>query len=166
MLRAHLRYAWYLATHKYFVLVAGLRLGVPLWRLLVHDLSKLTPAEWGPYVRRFYAGRGSQWEKDQDERAFHVAWQHHYQRNPHHWEHWLDRPVAAPVQFGGAVPPATALPMPPVFVAEMVADWYGAGMAQGKPDIRHWYAQHGAKMQLHPHTRVQVEALLEQLPCT
>lgn len=49
-MRPHLRYALYVARHKWFVLLAGRRTGAPLWRLLVHDWSKLTPAEWGAYV--------------------------------------------------------------------------------------------------------------------
>jgi hypothetical protein len=53
-MRAHLRYLTYVLRHKWFVLVAGLRVGVPVWRLLAHDLSKFSPAEWGPYVANFY----------------------------------------------------------------------------------------------------------------
>jgi len=42
----------------------------------------------------------------------------------------------------------------------MVADWYGAGMAQGKPDIEGWYDAHGDQMLLHPDTRVLVERVI------
>lgn len=51
---AHLRYLSYVVRHKWFVLLAGLRVRAPLWRLLIHDWSKFTPSEWGPYVRFFY----------------------------------------------------------------------------------------------------------------
>jgi hypothetical protein len=53
----HLRYLSYVLRHKWWVLVAGLKVGAPLWRLLIHDWSKFTPAEWGPYVATFYGDR-------------------------------------------------------------------------------------------------------------
>lgn len=51
---AHLKYLSYVLRHKWFVLVAGLKTGAPLWRLLIHDWSKFLPCEWGPYTRTFY----------------------------------------------------------------------------------------------------------------
>lgn len=53
-MKAHLRYLSYVLRHKWFVLLAGLRVRAPLWRLLIHDWSKFTPAEWGAYVATFY----------------------------------------------------------------------------------------------------------------
>ena len=38
----HLRYLSYVLRHKWYVLWAGLWLGVPLWRLLIHDWSKFS----------------------------------------------------------------------------------------------------------------------------
>jgi hypothetical protein len=111
-MKAHWLYLKYVLRHKWFVLVAGLKTGAPLWRLLIHDWSKLTPAEWRGYVEHFYAPkplvtygdernhRGT--SPDEAERiltdrkaAFDRAWLHHQKRNPHHWQYWLlvpDRP--------------------------------------------------------------------------
>lgn len=54
----HLRYLRYVLLHKWYVLRAGIVVGgwsLPwLWRLLVHDLSKFSRAEWTPYVVNFY----------------------------------------------------------------------------------------------------------------
>jgi hypothetical protein len=50
----HLRYLRYIVRHKWFVLLAGLKTGAPLWRLIVHDWSKFTPREWFAYARNFY----------------------------------------------------------------------------------------------------------------
>lgn len=147
---AHLKYLSYVLRHKWYVFKAGRVLGVSLWWLLIHDLSKFSPAEWGPYVRRFYAGRGSQWDKSADPTEFHMAWRHHWTRNPHHWEYWLPEPVALKQED------AQPLRMPPRYVKEMVADWYGAGMAQGKPDIAGWYKEQQYKMLLHDDTRADV----------
>ena len=144
-LAAHVRYATYLARHKWFVLVAGRRLGLPLWRLIVHDRSKLSPAEWGPYVRHF---RAPEAERPGE---FERAWLHHQHHNPHHWQHWLE-------YDGDGV---TALAMPGVLVREMVADWSGARRATtGKWDPRPWYATNAETMVLHPETRAEVERLL------
>lgn len=83
-MKPHLRYLWYVLRHKWFVLLAGLRLGgIPLWRLIVHDSSKFSPAEWGPYVERFF--KPAPWRRDRWERAL----IHHYNHNPHHWQYWV-----------------------------------------------------------------------------
>lgn len=141
----HLRYALYVARHKWFVFVAGRRVGAPLWRLLIHDWSKLTPAEWSPYVTTFYTPRD-------DQAGFDRAWLHHQHRNPHHWQHWLLREDDGDLK---------ALPMPEGLTREMVADWMGAGRAiTGRWDVLSWYAKAREKMVLHPATRERVEDLL------
>lgn len=53
------------------------------------------------------------------------------------------------------------LKMPERFAREMVADWVGAGLAQGYNDPWTWYANNSYKILLHPETRVLVEKLLE-----
>lgn len=53
-LRASLAYLRYMLRHKWYVFLAGLVVGAPLWRLLVHDWTKFLPREWGPYVMKFY----------------------------------------------------------------------------------------------------------------
>lgn len=151
-MRAHLLYGWYVIRHKWFVAVAGRKLGVPLWRLIIHDASKLTPAEWGPYVRRFYSGKAGALDKTNDPDDFHHAWVHHWHHNAHHWEHWLTFDGT-----GGYRP----LRMPTVLVREMVADWMGAGRAiTGQWDIIPWYSTNSTRMTLHPDVRQGVEALL------
>ncbi|MEW6726891.1 MAG: DUF5662 family protein [Bacillota bacterium] len=52
------------------------------------------------------------------------------------------------------------LPMPDRYRKEMLADWHGAGKAQGKPDTKAWYLANKDKMLLHPETRDWVEAQL------
>jgi hypothetical protein len=122
--------------HKWYVLRAGRRLGVPLWRLLVHDLSKFSRAEWGAYVDRYVTGRYVQSEWDR-------AWAHHCRHNPHHWQHWM-----------GAK-------MPEHFAREMLADWTAAGQTySGTDDPREWYAWNRDQIVLHPATRDLVEELM------
>jgi hypothetical protein len=53
------------------------------------------------------------------------------------------------------------LSMPRKHVLEMVADWRGAGRAQGHgDDLIPWYEKNKLKMVLHPDTRLLVEALV------
>jgi hypothetical protein len=142
---AHRKYASYVARHKWFVFRAGLKTQAPFWRLVIHDWSKLSPAEWGPYVRTFYTDHAREGEFDK-------AWLHHQHRNPHHWQHWVLREDDGDTK---------ALRMPYKFVREMVADWMGAGRAiTGRWDVATWYDANAHKMVLHPDVRVQVEHLI------
>jgi hypothetical protein len=174
MIRPHLRYASYVARHKWFVFRAGLRTKAPLWRLLVHDLSKLTPGEWRPYVETFYGtppgdywlrahygGRPNveqnriDWEADCQAR-FDRAWLHHQHHNPHHWQHWVL------TEDGGSL---KALRMPGGLVREMVADWMGAGRAiTGRWDVASWWAENERVVHLHPDTRRMVDRLIAAAP--
>lgn len=152
----HLRYLRYLIRHKWFVFVAGLKTGAPLWRLLIHDWSKFTRAEWGPYVRRFYGGGGNDEE-------FRKAWLHHIEANDHHWENWC--PTERLRLYLGRHPRVNfgryAHEMPEPAIREMVADWMGAGRAiTGRWCVHHWYERNKDEMILHPETREMVERVL------
>jgi hypothetical protein len=129
--------------HKWYVLVAGRRLKVSLWRLLRHDASKWSPAEFNPYARQFHGDRG-------DPEGFEKAWLHHQNSNPHHWEHWISRSPHVKGGDGGLIP------MPVEDVREMVADWLAAGKVYaGKwPDLTNytWFNENRHKMQMHPLT--------------
>lgn len=142
-IRPHVAYGRYVARHKFFVLIAGLKTGAPLWRLLIHDWSKLSRAEWGPYVRRFFD------ESNERPGEFDAAWKHHKEHNPHHWQFWL----------GGNGYELEPAEIPDHFVREMIADWMGAGRAiTGEWEVLDWYEKNRGKMVLHPSTRAAVEA--------
>ena len=144
----HWNYFKYVCKHKWFVFQAGCRLKVPLWRLIIHDWSKFTPAEWTPYANRFFGGRAGVEDKDLDPEEFRVAWMHHIHHNPHHWEHWV-------FCDGGVIE------MPSNFVREMIADWLGAGRAiTGSWDIRSWYDKTKSKRILGQYTGIQVGHLI------
>ncbi len=168
-MKPHLSYAGYVARHKWFVFRAGLRTKAPLWRLLIHDWSKLSPAEWGAYVESFYKpfdpsiGRGEGQAgvelvdrlKAERKARFNAAWLHHQHRNPHHWQHWLLREDDGPT---------LALEMPEPLIREMVADWMGAGRAiTGKWEVGSWYAANRDKIVLAPGTRSLVDALVSEV---
>lgn len=149
----HLRYLSYVLRHKWFVFLAGLQMGAPLWRLLIHDWSKFTPAEWRPYVLSFYGPWAYGDRPAEVVEAFDRAWLHHQHANPHHWQHWVLREDSGATKI---------LEMPEPFVREMVADWMGAGRAiTGAWGAQDWFLKNREKILLHPDTAALVYCLLK-----
>lgn len=160
----HVIYLRYVLRHKWFVFLQGLKLSVPIWQLILHDWDKFLPDEWTPYVASFYGPKypkladiggdernralDSGHYKEAIREAFDFAWLLHQKRNRHHWQWWL-----LPGDDGGT----KVIEMPPNHRAEMLADWSGAGLAQGKPNTREWYLKNRDKMILGPITRRWIE---------
>ncbi|MCC7572207.1 MAG: hypothetical protein KO464_02315 [Candidatus Methanofastidiosum sp.] len=158
---AFFKYLLYLLRHKYYVFVECCKAGIP-WRGFTHDFSKFLPSEFFPYMKHFYirknkviaGGYIKQADTVQDP-AFDKAWQLHIKRNPHHWQYWVTTS-----EQGVARTPKVS-PMPDCYWKEMIADWRGAGRAQGYGDnTLEWYEKHKDSMLLHPETRGNVEAEL------
>ena len=123
--------------------------GVPIFRLLIHDWTKLLPCEWFAYAENFYGTKKSgEIVKDR----FNAAWLHHIHWNKHHWNYYVL------VNEDGS---RVAIPMPEKYVREMVADWFGAGRAiMHSWDISDWWEKHKSGIILHPQTQIRVEQLL------
>jgi len=175
-MRRHIAYLKYVLRHKWFVLLAGLKLGIPLLILIFHDWDKFLPDEWFPYARTFYKPDGSnQYEEGY---AFAEAWMFHQHRNKHHWQYWLnfgksplsdtnvmvwDRGNASILVDGNiyALDGDITIrePMPEVYAREMLADWHGAGRAiTGEwGGTRDWYLKNKENIKLHPDTRRWIE---------
>lgn len=122
-MKRHWKYLKYVLRHKWYVLVEGRKLHVPIWQLILHDWSKFLPSEWFPYARTFYTQDGK--NHYQPGESFLVAWNHHEKRHKHHWQYWV-----LVMDSGDMVP----LPIPDRHRREMLADWRGAGRALGKSD--------------------------------
>jgi len=149
----YLRYLGYLLKHKYHVWCQGRKLGLARWRMLIHDWSKFSPSEYGPWSRRHANGRGGVMDMRKDPDEFHRAWVHHREHSPHHWEHWLRTDAE------GRERPDD---IPETYIREMVADWRGASLARNRGlDVRPWYLEHRDQMKLSPKTRARVEELIE-----
>lgn len=138
-----MKYFFVALKHKWYVFLAGLKTGAPLWRLVVHDLSKFLPSELPHYNRQYYG-------KADDLEGYAATWCKHQNRNPHHWEYWIPR-TGSP-----GFPDNMPIPMPEWAVREMVADWMGAAKAyQGAWPVAGkwtWFEQNHYKLKLHPHT--------------
>lgn len=164
-MRRYWSYFWYVMRHKWFVFLACMRLGVPLWRAVVHDWTKFTHVEFGPYARTFFNADGTRANLRRPDGGydpnntggvteFSYAWINH-QRNKHHWQAWIS------IGDGGRL---KAVMMLPTYVDEMVADWIGAGQAiSGERNPKGWYEKNKDLMILHPATRVMVEDVLSKL---
>lgn len=159
-MKAHFGNLKYILRHKWFVLLAGLKLGVPIHQLIIHDYDKFLPVMWGPYVDRFFkkppqSREGYYHNPELANVRFNTAWLSHLNRQKHHWQHWL-------LQYDDG--DFLVLPIPDRFIREMVADWSGAGKAQGHGnDVSPWYAKNKDRMKLHPETRVAVEGYIAKL---
>ena len=122
-------YFWLTLKHKYFVFLAGLKTGAPLWRLVIHDYTKFLPSEYFAYQRQFFG-------KNKNEKEFAQAWLHHQNHNPHHYEYWVMRTG----HTRSGIEADLILDMPEWAVREMVADWMGASRAYNGdwPDLDNW----------------------------
>ena len=75
-----------LLQHKWYVMIACLKIGLPLWLGIIHDWSKFQRVEFMPYVRYDFSGKENSAEVQAD---FDVAWNHHQKHNKHHWQYWV-----------------------------------------------------------------------------
>ena len=154
---AYFSYIKSIITHKWFVFVAGLRVGgIPVWRLIVHDWQKFTPWEFGAYARKTAAGFHNK-RSDEDEAEFAHAWLHHENTAPHHWGYWIPRSGKSKNK---------PLPMPETYVREMVADWMGAERAyNGRWDMCEWLNNNFSNLResLHTDTRIKTAIILGKM---
>lgn len=152
-----MRYFWLIWRHKWFVFLAGLRTGAPIWRLVVHDWTKFLPSELPHYQRQFFG-------KADDPAGFIACWIHHQNHNPHHWEYWVPR--TGHTRCVPPYPDNEPIPMPEWACREMVADWMGASRAyEGRrPSAGNWPWLEknwpGVARRAHPWTRERLLTIL------
>ena len=146
-----MQYLWLTIKHKWFVFLAGLKTGTPIWRLIIHDWSKFTLSELPHYQRQFYGKADAQED-------FINAWIHHQNSNPHHWEYWIPR--TGHNRCTPPYPDNQPVEMPVWAVREMVADWIGASRTyEGQwPKLGEWkwFSENFSQIRLHGHTRALV----------
>lgn len=156
-----------LLQHKYWVFIAGLRVGVPIWRLLIHDWSKFLPSEFIPYSHNFFGKKRLDPVFDQVKLAeikinFDRAWLYHQNRNSHHWQYWI-------LVYDSDPQNMVAVNMPETYIREMVADWMGASKAYTKSwDMTDWLTKNlpRIKQHLHPNTIQKLNLVLHNIGYT
>jgi len=152
-MRRHWQYLKYVLRHKWFVIVEGIKLGVPIHLLIFHDMSKFRFFEWFAYARTFHEPDGKS-KYEPIGTGFDVAWLYHIHRNKHHWQYWI---------LNWDKGNDECVPMPNRYLKEMLADWKGAAQAQGN-DVYRWYADNRDNIRLHPETRHWLDTMLHYLP--
>lgn len=156
----YLHYLWSLLQHKWSVLKASRWTGVPLWRAIIHDWSKFLPVEFINYARWHFGAQSLDgWAK---------AWGHHQNHNPHHPEYWLLSWRGDPDSYHGlgqhVADFVTVLPMPEIYVREMIADFFGASkIYTGSWNIDNWLNENGPKMILHDETKRLIATVMFEL---
>lgn len=147
--------------HKIHVFNAGMELAKNDWflqfigesmeswvdNLWLHDLSKFSANESFGYA--FY--KFGQENPGSTQRVFDAAWLHHKNHNEHHPEYWIDRNREGR---------ASLLPMPKIYIAEMVADWIGAGRTYGST-IEEWLPKNLHLFIFHKQTKDDLTMFLE-----
>lgn len=116
------------------------------WNLWAHDMSKFSANEAFGYA--FY-----NFKTKAGKERFEEAWHHHKTNNPHHPEYWLN-----PNRSGVLEP----MPMPEIYIAEMIADWIGAGKTYGNT-LDAWLPDNIHKFVFHPKTSEKVYFILTKL---
>lgn len=144
------RFYSYMMHHKWFVLQGCWAARIP-WLGVLHDWSKFRPSECLAYIAFLSHSPLEALSLDARTPSIKKSMFLHAKRNKHHWQWWILPYAPAGMK---------AFPMERKYILEMVADWRGAGHAQGKPDTVAWYRANRSKMELHPETRKMVEELL------
>jgi len=153
-----MQYVWLTIKHKYFVFIAGLKVGVPIIRLILHDWTKFLPSELPHYQKQFFGNAD-------DPLGFIQCWTKHQNRHQHHWEYWVPRTGhnrCSPPYMDNA-----PIPMPTPAIKEMIADWIGASRAyEGSwpaPSNWPWLNNNLHSIRVHPQTRQKIKDILARL---
>lgn len=156
-IKSFFNYLWYVLKHKYYVFIECCKLGIPL-RGILHDMSKFRPSEWIPYQKYFYGGKkhidSSKHTKPatSGDLKFDLSWLSHIHKNKHHHQYWVLTETYGSIKV---------FEMPMKYRKEMLADWKGAGKAQGKGNnTQEWYLNNRDRMVLGKETRAWIEKQL------
>ena len=107
-----------------------------------HDDSKYSIEEFEAYADHFYGSKNNDFEFDQ-------AWEHHWQNNEHHPEHWLGED------------------MPYIYILEMLCDWGSFSIDKGDFTelINYYYskAKDDEEKNLSDNTKEIIEEILSKI---
>lgn len=121
-----------------------------------HDNTKYWADEYEAYDRYFYP---DEYEDNpsflQRVEEYQRAWLEHMHRNPHHWQHWVL------INDNGFF---TVLPMPEVYVIEMICDWWSFSWKKGNLyEIFDWIDENSSHILLDNETTRLVEKILNRI---
>ena len=64
--------------------------------VLNHDISKFSEKEFIQYKKYFYPSNDDKKNQTENKKLFEDAWEHHKEKNDHHWETWTTIPAWHP----------------------------------------------------------------------
>ena len=149
-----------ITRHKLLVMKYCFKIGLYKQGLL-HDLSKYSWTEFSVGCR-YYQGNRSPNNAEREATGLSTSWIHHYGRNKHHFEHWVDYGIDCDTVIRG-------VPMPRKYIAEMVMDrisasrvYMGENYTNQEP-LRYFLRSKDTLWFIHPQTKRDLEALLRIL---
>jgi hypothetical protein len=110
-----------------------------------HDASKLVAPERAPYIELTWKHKHDDWKGYKtpgtiDDNEINRATLHHIKSNDHHPEYWnKEEANVDPKDRDKSVTCLDATKMPPVAIAEMVADWQAMAEELKKNTAREWF---------------------------
>ena len=121
-----------------------------------HDNTKYWADEYEAYDRYFYP---DEYEDNppfsQRVEEYQRAWLEHIHRNPHHWQHWVL------INDNGFF---TVLPMPEVYIIEMICDWWSFSWKKGNLyEIFDWIDENSPHILLDDEAIRLVEKILNRI---
>ena len=149
-----------ITRHKLLVMKYCFKIGLYKQGLL-HDLSKYSWTEFSVGCK-YYQGNRSPNNAEREATGLSTSWIHHYGRNKHHFEHWVDYSLDGEHVIMGAK-------MPRRYVAEMVMDRISAsrtylGDAYDNHKPLEYFLKSKPKLWfVHPQTKKELEGLLRIL---
>jgi len=142
----YIQSAKYLALHKYYVLIEGLKIGR---FLILHDMSKFG-------IRSFVA-HAKHWDFRAETCKEYIEYlqvrTHHEYSSKHHLQYWADKEV------------------PAKYLKEILVDWIAVQRALGKKmrkgdryyHTRLWWEETGHTISMHPNTRTKIKNIIYSL---
>lgn len=155
------KYLKYVLEHKKNVFVECWKDGL-YSHAFTHDLSKFNPKEFFPYAEWFYGYDGIYLKKQNNKeqltngascvskryleckKGFDKAWQHHKDKNKHHWNYWHERNLIMPVKY----------------IRQMICDWKAMSRKFGGT-VQEYYLKNYDKIKLEKDSRLILEELLD-----
>lgn len=125
---------------------------------LLHDLSKYSFVEFFNGAK-YYQGTASPHHLERQAKGYSEAWMHHFGRNKHHGEYWLD--------FNKELGKYAPVPMPDRYIAESICDRIAASMIYSKKNYTrnvpydYFVKNNNDNIIMHEETRKKILFLLE-----
>lgn len=157
MIKKLFNHLYTIYTHRKYVRKMCWKMGL-FWQGLFHDLSKYSIEELK--MCKYWTGKGSPHQACREILGYSPSWIHHYHRNKHHYQFWLDED-----EYGKMIP----IKMPYKYVIESFCDMVGASKAYNPdnwdPQLvwDYWLDRCKGKRLMHPDSAYLTEKLIWNL---